>query len=334
MSEKAVYWLENNGAIIKEGSSEVTKFPLLKFQNSFVRVELLERFLQIRTSKDLLKYCKKYGVPHRSKHQYLLQINALPKEIQEQKLNVLGWYTDPTLDFANLIRWLKELHQVISDQDHEKLKLWFPDKRHLVHKLDLQSLEVEVSVVEEVLLGVKLPLLLKRMSASKMLPESEFNISISISKWESEALRKKYRLDFAKAYLAHHLTWLMKDIRLNIDKKWQPSYIIDDHLAAVSLALFDEVTAASLIGICRNPHCPTKFYSRLKKVQNKKREADKEKEGTKKTIKRRKHRSDRYYCSRAKCQKWGRENLGPVRSSKEQSDAAEKSTKKKQPEKR
>lgn len=117
------------------------------------------------------------------------------------------------------------------------------------------------------------------------------------SKWKTFPEAQARRI--AVSNISEHINILVSPIKMILTDAGTPRFSVRNHTDAMALFLYNQLSGAQGIKICRNPNCPTKFFLPKRKSN-------------------RKPRSDRKYCGRPGCQRYCYDHpeigLGPLRT--------------------
>ena len=291
--EKHSFSLIRNDFLLEESVTMVSIKPRLKkidLAKAQDQILILERFLNVKDSQALVKYANCYGLPHKNEQAIIHQMdtNLVRPGLEMQII----WEPNYFLNLAATLRWLGLLICTVQEMNHSSLDEW--TKRS--DAVTQTSLFAEFQP-PEIRLAFRISKGCSEYSdwtrAQNILDRHVY--CIPKENWRSPPLQRKARLAFAKAYLAYQLNRFVSQVHPAVTNDGEPTYKISTPFEAMCMNLLNQFSGAAGISICRNPNCPTRFYLARKN--------------------KRKQRSDRQYCGRPGCQKWGVENLGRVRKS-------------------
>lgn len=315
--------------------SKTSKRKKIVLQRTADQQLLLQKFLNVFDEKTLLSFLRTYGLPKDLRHS-IVRDNRHPLLNPETRIVIMR-LVEPYLELAATLRWLLKLLRSVdtinhsskehSDLEHEMLEKW------ITASDDPKSFSLLPDPVQKIRLTFRLNNEREEMEKEKGKPKSkeknkaekwigkvikkevtttdyygwlastavlsEFTFTIPKNAYRHTPAQKHARLKFVKTYLAFHLSGLVQQVHPMVEPKGNLVYHFNSSFDAMCMALLNQFCGASGISICPNPDCPGRFYSSASRTDRKKEP--------------RKQRRDKRYCGRARCYKWGQENIGAIR---------------------
>lgn len=252
----------------------------MDFAKPSKRAELLVEFASVYSPESVLKYLKVHGIPDFSwaeEHEHGLVLSVRRFLQASSTVAWLFWVTDEFLSGS-----FDRLRQrLVSHRDGSDLVFSLRPTAD-----DLETFAPNFAGILRID-GQEFP------SAAFPFEESKLGTLGNI-----EAVRTVTAL-----YLSVHIGQLVQELSPRLSFKrgeniFKPAFNVSTPYQAICYALYERACGDQSIKRCRNPHCPSPYFVV-------------ESSGS------RKGRSDRVYCGRPGCQKYGHKNtdegLGPLR---------------------
>ncbi len=228
-------------------------------------IVVLEDFLQIRRPEDLLKYTKRHGFPNRD--QILQQIQEELKQYLQNKSrpdpDAIHIRTSKTEFFINLaasLRWLSTVICAIQEVDTKSLLAW-TKSTYIPPKPGDDSrrpADIPPDAIEIILEPQPDSPEYKDYAVAVQFLSPYSSKYVFPSKWK--ALPAAPSREIAIQNVSEHINVLMQPIRIMLTTSGTPTFSARNHTDAMALALYNQLSGAQGLKVCRNPNCPTKFY--------------------------------------------------------------------------